>query len=162
MRPSFPCINTNCATPTSYISSGRHPFDYGVVPGDPDWPSSVLIQSHDCASQFWLSSAQNDNVVKRRIIDGEVDFFPGVWGKVPNGVCQPCLMPVSIDNPSFFPKPGISVLCVALTARALCESLLCPDPRARATVYQALDSKWIRRNLNELTTAYQKRMTSRS
>ena len=67
-------------------TSGRHPFDYGVVPGDSNWPSSLLVQSHDKESQYWLSSERNDEVVKRRIVDGDVDFPDDIWENVSDGM----------------------------------------------------------------------------
>ncbi|CAL1695118.1 unnamed protein product [Somion occarium] len=110
--------------------SGRHPFDYGVIPSDSDWPTSPVFKSHACDSQYWLSSAQNDDVVKRRIIDGDVEYSQHIWKPIPH-------------------------------AQKLCDWLLSPDPQSRATVYDALDSKWIRGDLNELTAAYHKRMNTR-
>ncbi|KAL4241822.1 protein kinase superfamily protein [Abortiporus biennis] len=107
--------------------SGRHPFDYGVAPGDPDLPSSVVIKSHPTASQFWLSSAQNDNVVKKRIVDGVLDFPRDVWKQLPD-------------------------------AKALCTSLLCPDPSRRKTVRDALNSAWMKNNSRDLQAAYEKRI----
>ncbi|KAI0080367.1 kinase-like protein [Panus rudis PR-1116 ss-1] len=80
--------------------SGRHPFDYGVVPGDPDWPTSPDLKTHDRDSQFWLCSAQNDNVVKRRIINGDVDYLPSVWDSMPQAqsLCQWLLSPDSSER----------------------------------------------------------------
>ncbi|TCD61301.1 Meiosis-specific serine/threonine-protein kinase mek1 [Steccherinum ochraceum] len=56
---------------------------------------SVVIESHDKESQYWLSSQRNDEVVKRRIIDGDVDFHPEIWESIPDAeaLCQWLLSP---------------------------------------------------------------------
>ncbi|KAK7680567.1 hypothetical protein QCA50_016349 [Cerrena zonata] len=63
--------------------AGRHPFDYGVVPEDSDWPSAPVFKSHAVESQYWLSSAQNDDIVKRRIIEGDVEYSGHIWESIP-------------------------------------------------------------------------------
>ena len=55
------------------------------MPGDPDWPSAPVFKSHAVESQYWLSSAQNDDIVKRRIIDGDVEYSVHIWDSISEG-----------------------------------------------------------------------------
>ena len=86
--------HSDLALSTHIDISGKHPFDYGVEPEGTDWPSSLELQSHDRGSQYWLSSQRNDEVVKRRIIEGDVDFPDEIWGKMPHGELRSTPLPL--------------------------------------------------------------------
>ncbi|KAI0715375.1 kinase-like protein [Earliella scabrosa] len=62
---------------------GSHPFDYGKVKGESDFYSYGLSEAGE-DSQYSQQSWQTDQIVKRRIVHGDVDFPSNVWDKIPH------------------------------------------------------------------------------
>lgn len=67
------------------LSSGSHPFDYGKVKGESDFYSYAGLSEAGEDSQYSQQSWQTDQIVKRRIVHGDVDFPSNVWDKIPHG-----------------------------------------------------------------------------
>ncbi|KZT02399.1 kinase-like protein, partial [Laetiporus sulphureus 93-53] len=66
---------------------GGHPFDYDKLEGESDWYSystSEVLGDASQAPEPSQCSAQSDRIVKKRIVHGEPDFPPYVWGKIPH------------------------------------------------------------------------------
>ncbi|TFK86160.1 kinase-like protein [Polyporus arcularius HHB13444] len=62
--------------------AGTHPFDYGKVDGESEYYS--YMASEGCEdSQYSQESLQTDQLVKRRIVNGEVEFPRVLWDKMP-------------------------------------------------------------------------------
>ncbi|RPD57045.1 kinase-like protein [Lentinus tigrinus ALCF2SS1-6] len=79
--------------------AGTHPFDFGKVDGESEYYS--YMPSEDCEdSQYSQESVRADQLVKRRIVNGEVEF-PGVlWDKMPQAreLCGDLLIYDSLDR----------------------------------------------------------------
>lgn len=126
--------------------SGYHPFDFSRGSSCNSWrPSSDLTpprknaesQTHSVSQNLsqsqWESastSEKDEGVVKKRIIEGHVDFRGTIWTEV------------------------------SKEARELVTMLLVYDSLKRATVYGALRSMWIVRDNDALRDAYRKRISA--
>jgi len=126
---------------------GYHPFDFSRGSSCKSWwPSANATQSQKNAgskahstpqdlSQSQLKSAptseKGEGVVKKRIIDGRVDFLDRVWTEE-----------------------------VSKEARELVTMLLVYDNLERASVYGALRSMWIAQDEDALRDAYRKRVSA--
>ncbi|KAF9650552.1 kinase-like protein [Thelephora ganbajun] len=127
--------------------AGYHPFDFSRGSSCKSWqpsanaaPSQKNVESQAYpASQNrfqsqWESasiSEKGEGVVKKRIIDGHVDFRDRIWTEE-----------------------------VSEEARELVTMLLIYDYLERATVYGALRSMWIVRDEDALRDAYRKRIST--
>ena len=125
---------------------GYHPFDFSRGSSCKSWwpsvtvtPSQETTESRAHASQN-LSQSQRESpsipekgegVVKKRIIDGHVDFRDRIWTEE-----------------------------VSKEARELVTMLLVHDYLERASVYGALRSMWIVRDEDALRDAYRKRIST--
>ncbi|KAI8990495.1 kinase-like protein [Trametes punicea] len=61
--------------------AGSHPFDYGKVPGESDLYSYRASEPFD-NSQHSQESLQTDQLIKQRIVHGEVEFPGHHWDKM--------------------------------------------------------------------------------
>ncbi|KAI0801044.1 kinase-like protein [Fomes fomentarius] len=62
--------------------AGTHPFDYGKVKGESEYYSHNPSEAGD-DSQYSQEYWATDQLVKRRIVHGEVEFPSHVWDKMP-------------------------------------------------------------------------------
>lgn len=71
---------------TIYFPSGAHPFDHDESSLDPnaDW-----MYSHPDLSQVSVAS---DNIVKARIMKGNMDFTTKLWNDLPDGQTSPLII----------------------------------------------------------------------
>ncbi|KAI0673365.1 kinase-like protein [Trametes maxima] len=63
--------------------AGSHPFDYGKVPGESDlysYQPSETVDDSQCSQE----SLRTDNLIKRRIVHGEVEFSEYHWDQMPH------------------------------------------------------------------------------
>ena len=127
--------------------SGYHPFDFSREPSCESWwpsadhtpsgkdeQSQANLASQNHSQSQWESastSEKGEGVVKKRIIDGHVDFRDRIWTEE-----------------------------VTKEARELVTMLLVYDHLERATVYGALRSIWIVRDEDALRDAYRKRISA--
>ena len=142
---SFPIVALCESEPTAY--RGYHPFDFSRGSSCKSWwPSADVAQSQkDTESQAGpmsqersqsqlesvSTSERGEGVVKKRIIDGHVDFCDRIWTEE-----------------------------VSKEARELVAMLLVYDYLERASVYGALRSTWIARDEEALKDAYYKRIST--
>ncbi|OSD03305.1 kinase-like protein [Trametes coccinea BRFM310] len=63
--------------------AGSHPFDYGKVAGESELYSYRASESHE-DSQYSQESVQVDQLIKKRIVHGEVEFPEYHWDKMPH------------------------------------------------------------------------------
>ncbi|KAI0361379.1 kinase-like protein [Trametes cingulata] len=63
--------------------AGSHPFDYGKVPGESDLYSYRPSEAYE-DSQYSQESLQTDQLIKSRIVHGEVEFPEYHWDKMPH------------------------------------------------------------------------------
>ncbi|KAI0375231.1 kinase-like protein [Pilatotrama ljubarskyi] len=63
--------------------AGSHPFDYGKVPGESDLYSYRPSEAYE-DSQYSQESLQTDQLIKRRIVHGEIEFPEYHWDKMPH------------------------------------------------------------------------------
>ncbi|KAF9785698.1 kinase-like protein [Thelephora terrestris] len=104
--------------------AGYHPFDFSRGSSCKSWWPSAEWESAS-------ASEKGEGVVKKRIIDGHVDFRDRIWTEE-----------------------------VSQEARELVTMLLVYDYLERATVYGALRSLWIVRDEDALRDAYRKRIST--
>lgn len=125
--------------------AGYHPFDFSRGSSCKSWwPSAEVALSRKSATPQTHLPSQNpsqsqceptstsekgEDVVKQRIVDGQVDFRDKIWAE-------------EVSN----------------EARELVAMLLVYDYLERATVYGALRSAWIVRDEDALRDAYRKRI----
>lgn len=128
------------------VHRGYHPFDFSrgssckswwpsvdVTPSQEDAESQAHPTSQKTSQSQWESAStaeRGEGVVKKRIIDGHVDFRDRIWTEEVSG-----------------------------DARELVTMLLVYDYLERATVYGALRSLWIARDEDALRDAYRKRIS---
>lgn len=96
-------------------------------------------------SEYSQASFQADQLVKRRIVHGEIEFSGYVWDKMPRGMASQC------------PKDN-SLSSLSMLARNLCRDLLIYDPMDRATAKIALQHVWFTAELLDLELAYRSRI----
>jgi hypothetical protein len=115
-----------------------------------DWPED---SHHFDSSQFLQGYSRNEAEIKRRIINGGMEFRQDPWSHLPDGMYNdPCLSYLS--GRDHFIGTGLSLLAKGLVGR-----LLIHNPLHRATVYSALQSQWITSEISELEAAYQDRIS---
>lgn len=69
----------------SVNNSGTHPFDYRLESQcGPDLEVGSVVSSSR-RSHFSQSSVISEQVVKSRIVKGEIDFDDDVWDSMPDG-----------------------------------------------------------------------------
>lgn len=132
--------------PEAPTCSGYHPFDFSRGSSCKSWWPSAEVTSSQKNAESQIHASQNpsqsqwesastsekgEGVVKKRIIDGHVDFRDRIWTEE-----------------------------VSEEARELVTMLLAYDYLERATVYGALRSLWIVRDEGALWDAYRKRIST--
>lgn len=122
--------------------SGMHPFDNEPFPDASSWLSHLRESCGPWPSKNYF---QAEARLKERIVSGKVDFQPCIWDKYPDGML------------CFFLWVLAMILCYC-PARCLVTELLMHDPLRRATVYSALESRWIILELKELCNLYRQRI----
>ncbi|KAL7285485.1 hypothetical protein ACG7TL_000582 [Trametes sanguinea] len=85
--------------------AGSHPFDYGKVAGESELYSYRASESHE-DSQYSQESVQVDQLIKKRIVHGEVEFPEYHWDKMPHGAylilrLSSCEVPAVPDHRGF-------------------------------------------------------------
>ena len=129
------------------VHRGYHPFDFSRGSScESWWPSANVTPSQKTASSKAHLTSQNlsqsqqesastsekgEGVVKKRIVDGHVDFCDRIWTEE-----------------------------VSKEARELVTMLLVYDCLERASVYGALRSMWIVQDEDALRDAYRKRIST--
>ncbi|KAI0328178.1 kinase-like protein [Cubamyces sp. BRFM 1775] len=63
--------------------AGTHPFDYGKVSGESDLYSYRPSEEYE-DSQYSQQSIQVDQLIKQRIVHGDVEYPEHLWDKMPN------------------------------------------------------------------------------
>ena len=120
-----------------------HPFDNESIPDGSSWFSHVQ-DSHGCwPSQNYF---QVEARLKERIVNGKVDFRPCFWDRHADG------------EPLNHLQSCFLALAKSHSAKRLVTDLLTHDHLKRATVYSALESRWIKSELKELQDLYQQRI----
>ncbi|KAF7339801.1 Chromatin remodeling factor mit1 [Mycena venus] len=126
--------------------SGSHPFDNDMIfDSSSNWLSHM--QSAHC-SQVSQNYQRNEARLKAKIIDGVVEFKSRPWNRLPDA--QRETVAAKLMRGILFPK-----------ARDLVNSLLVYDYRERATVNEALQSRWIQSELDDLNVTYQNQVLIR-
>ncbi|KAI0639637.1 kinase-like protein [Trametes polyzona] len=79
--------------------AGSHPFDYGKVAGESDLYSYQPSEGYE-DSQYSQESLQTDQLIKRRIVHGEVEFLEHHWDKMPlaKSLCSDLLVYDPLDR----------------------------------------------------------------
>ncbi|KAI0756779.1 kinase-like protein [Daedaleopsis nitida] len=79
--------------------AGSHPFDYGKVAGESEYYSYMPSAGYD-DSQYSQESYQTDQLVKRRIVHGDVEFPHHLWDKLAEArdLCSDLLIYDSMDR----------------------------------------------------------------
>lgn len=138
-------------TRSSHDRSGTHPFDYGKVKGESEYYSHNPSEAGD-DSQYSQESWATDQLVKRRIVHGEVEFPSHSWDRMPQGESTRSTTSNTFDcNLEYV---------VLYSARELCGNLLIYDAMERATAQTALRSSWFTAELLDLELAYRSRISS--
>jgi len=123
------------------LESRGHPFD-----NEPDKSQSPKDSTFSHGSSE-LSTGSRDTRLKERIVYGGVQFPHHPWYNLEAGAW---LSSVQAFQPDTY----------TCSARQLILELLIHDHSKRATVYDALSSSWIQREIKELKSLYRRRIVS--
>jgi hypothetical protein len=104
------------------------------------------------ASQLSQDSICSEQRVKHCIIRGSLEFVPEIWDSIPDGL-------------SMLPSKSYHSILATLTilrfsAQSLARRLMHYNHLRRATVMEALESRWIALDIHALVQAYETRVLS--